>query len=273
MAFFEDLTPYTYFHPEEEAPGTVNVGWLEPGCRFPTGTTGDRFQAKLEQLCHRRVKQTRGFHLCGLCPWPRSSIETRVTGGLAAVGPGSGELPQFLGSSFEMRVAGVGVVFAAPSLVHHYVVAHGYRPPDEFIAAVLAWDETAPRLSQEEVWARVCKLKGREVPALSRRCSYRIASVDQVAKRYEVEYSSGSGFFVSSDELYALYRELYVQGSLTNSSMKDNVRRVLGWSSWNRRGSAVLAILPGIDDGIRVAGGSLRIWWPLVGESATEDHA
>jgi hypothetical protein len=26
MAFFEDLTPYTYFHPEEEPPGTVNVG-------------------------------------------------------------------------------------------------------------------------------------------------------------------------------------------------------------------------------------------------------
>ncbi len=34
-----------------------------------------------------------------------------------------------------------GKVYAAPSLVHHYVVAHDYRPPDEFIAAVLAWDE------------------------------------------------------------------------------------------------------------------------------------
>jgi hypothetical protein len=33
-------------------------------------------------------------------------------------------------------------VFAAPSLVYHYVAAHDYRPPDEFIAAVLAWNET-----------------------------------------------------------------------------------------------------------------------------------
>jgi CheY-like chemotaxis protein len=41
-----------------------------------------------------------------------------------------------------MRVAGNGKVYAAPWLVHHYVVAHNYRPPDEFIAAVLAWDET-----------------------------------------------------------------------------------------------------------------------------------
>src|SRR5262249_53238813 len=27
-----------------------------------------------------------------------------------------------------------------PILVHHYVAAHWYRPPEEFIAAVLAWD-------------------------------------------------------------------------------------------------------------------------------------
>jgi hypothetical protein len=43
-----------------------------------------------------------------------------------------------------MRVAGSGKVYAAPTLVHHYVVAHDYRPPDEFIAAVLAWDERSP---------------------------------------------------------------------------------------------------------------------------------
>jgi hypothetical protein len=97
--------------------------------------------------------------------------------------------------------------------------------------------------------------------------------VDQTAKRFEVEYTSGNRFVVSSDELYAPYRELYGRGSLTNSYMKDNDRRILGWSSWNRRGSAMLAILPQIDDGIGVAGGSLCIWWPLVGESATEGPA
>lgn len=30
-------------------------------------------------------------------------------------------------------------MYAAPSLVHHYVVAHGYKPPEEFIAAVMAF--------------------------------------------------------------------------------------------------------------------------------------
>ena len=120
MAFFEDLTPYTYFHPEEELPGTVNIGWLDPEQPFPTGETDHEFRTKLERLCQHRVKQTRGIHPCYFC-----------TGRAMPT------------SSSEMRVAGNGRVYAAPSLVHHYVVAHDYRPPDEFIAAVLAWEEGA----------------------------------------------------------------------------------------------------------------------------------
>jgi hypothetical protein len=118
MAFFEDLTPYTYLHPEEELPNRVNVGWLERGHPFPTSETSEEFRAKLGHLCERRVKQTRGFHPCHFCK-------------------GRGRPT----SSAEMRVAHAGTVYAAPALVHHYVVAHNYRPPDEFIAAVLAWDE------------------------------------------------------------------------------------------------------------------------------------
>lgn len=118
MAFFEDLTPYTYLHPEEERPDTVNIGWLEPTHPSATGETSEAFRAKLGMLCQRRVKQTRGFHPCYFCK-------------------GRGRPA----SSSEMRVAGPCRVYAAPTLVHHYVVAHGYRPPDEFIVAVLALDE------------------------------------------------------------------------------------------------------------------------------------
>jgi hypothetical protein len=64
------------------------------------------------------VNQTRGIHCCPFCKG-----EVLPTG------------------SYEMRVAGACEVYAAPSLVHHYVVAHGYRPPDEFIAAVMAWND------------------------------------------------------------------------------------------------------------------------------------
>ncbi len=118
MAFFEDLTPYTYLHPEEERPDTVNTGWLDRDHPFATGQTDEVFQAKLGLLCLRRVKQTRGFHSCNFCKGRERPV-----------------------SSSEMRVAGPSRVYAAPTLVHHYVAAHCYRPPDDFIAAVLAWNE------------------------------------------------------------------------------------------------------------------------------------
>ena len=118
MAVFEDLTPYTYW---EDLPGTVNIGWLDPARPFPVGPTDEVFRTKLGMLCERPVKQTRGRYLCHLC-----SGEGRP------------------GGSYEIRVTGNGRVYAAPSLVHHYVVAHDYRPPDEFVRAVLAWNEGAP---------------------------------------------------------------------------------------------------------------------------------
>jgi hypothetical protein len=45
------------------------------------------------------------------------------------------------GGSAEIRVVGVGRVYAAPDLIGHYVEAHGYCPPEEFIAAVLGGPE------------------------------------------------------------------------------------------------------------------------------------
>jgi hypothetical protein len=117
MAFFPELSPYTYF--PHETPGTVNVGWLEKSEPFPTGQTSEEFRTRLLELCGRPVRQTRGIHTCSLCRG-----KDRATG------------------SAEIRVAGAAAVYAAPELVHHYVTVHDYRPPEEFIAAVLAWDGT-----------------------------------------------------------------------------------------------------------------------------------
>ncbi|HWG42388.1 MAG TPA: hypothetical protein VN688_06335 [Gemmataceae bacterium] len=117
VSFFEDLTPYTYFHPEEERAGTVNIGWLDRRHPFRTGLTSAVFRAKLHQLCQRRVKRTRGCHRCYFCKGRDKPL-----------------------GSAEMRVLGDGRVYAAPELVYHYVVAHAYKPPEEFIAAILAWD-------------------------------------------------------------------------------------------------------------------------------------
>jgi hypothetical protein len=116
-----------------------------------------------------------------------------------------------------------------------------------------------PKLSEDEVWKRVRGLDGQRVTSLTGRSSHRIALVDSAERCYEVRYNSGNAAIVTLDELYALYRELYAHGSLTNLYMRENVRRVLGWDSWNRPGSAMFAILPLIDDAIQIARGSLRI--------------
>jgi hypothetical protein len=115
VTFFADLTPYTYFHPEEGPAGTVNVGWLDPRHPYTTGATSAKFRQTLRQLCRRRMKQTRGFQPCYFCRGPY-----RPHG------------------SPEIRMPGRRRVYAAPELVYHYVAAHGYRPPEEFVAAVLA---------------------------------------------------------------------------------------------------------------------------------------
>lgn len=114
MSYFEDLTPYCYFHPEEEAAGTVNIGWLDSRHPFPTGETSEEFRAKLQRLCQNRVKQTRGFYSCDFCK--------------------GRDKPH---SSAEMRVSKRGRVYAAPEMVHHYVAVHHYLPPEEFVQAVL----------------------------------------------------------------------------------------------------------------------------------------
>ena len=96
----------------------MNIGWLDPDHSFPTGHTDAAFREKLEKLCGRKFKQTRGFHSCEFCEG-----DNRPKG------------------SSEIRVRHLNRVYAAPVLIAHYVVVHEYCPPKEFISAVLAWDE------------------------------------------------------------------------------------------------------------------------------------
>jgi hypothetical protein len=128
VAYFPDLSPYTYLPGVKR--GTLNVGWLDPSASFPTGDTSEEFRAKLFLLCQRPFRQTRGFHCCPYCPvvkWPDGPM-----------------------GSYEMEVAYGELKYAAPSLIHHYVVTHGYKPPEEFIAAVLAWDDKQPEPERDQ---------------------------------------------------------------------------------------------------------------------------
>ena len=147
MTYFPDLSPYRYgFEPvpwsaagppgvEPEVlywwPGNgldegafavpeLNVGWLDPSHPFPRGTLPAELVAKLDGICRAsRCQVTRGRHHCGFCD------------DLAARG------------SAEIRIPGDGVVYAAPTLVGHYVAAHGYLPPADFVRALRECDGAA----------------------------------------------------------------------------------------------------------------------------------
>jgi hypothetical protein len=128
MTYFKDLTPYSYYGNEQ----SLNVGWLSGSERLVVGETSLEFQEKLHRFCldENIVRIMRGFHECELCELPWGEWASKhpnygINAGWMSIGDG------------EIRVIGKGVVYAAPALIYHYVVEHHYKPPQEFIDAVL----------------------------------------------------------------------------------------------------------------------------------------
>lgn len=127
MTYFEDETPYSYG--DDLGGGNVlNVGWLDGTREYPRGGVPADFVERLRAVCANGTARTRGWHRCNLCP----------EGAPCPVTVQGADGGQYLVGDAEIRVAGQGrVVYAAPTMVIHYVQDHGYRPPDGFIAAVL----------------------------------------------------------------------------------------------------------------------------------------
>ncbi len=125
MTHFLDLTPYSYLQEEQEHP--LNVGWLDSNHEYRKGATSREFIEKLAWVCvHATVYRTPGIHKCSLC--------APMDFGFHMV---SLEREKHILGSAEVRVKGQKAAYAAPDLVLHYVVAHEYLPPDDFIAGVL----------------------------------------------------------------------------------------------------------------------------------------
>lgn len=103
MTYYPDPTPYAYSQSPDE--DMINVGWLGRG--------------------HDLM---RGYHECELCPEaddPPIQLAAPVEGGRV-----------YLGMS-EIRLRALdGRLYSAPTLVIHYIQAHQYLPPDEFLEAL-----------------------------------------------------------------------------------------------------------------------------------------
>jgi len=164
MAWFEDLTPYSY-SPWYEMPDRglpLNVGWLEYGMPFPTATPEPAFADRLRLLIvHARSHATRGDHCCDICPpIPNEDLKRLL------------ETP--CGSS-EIRALGSdGQRFAAPELIAHYVESHQYAPPRPFVDAVMRCASLTP-----------------EAAALSGRC---LSCGTRIGRHDKLDFPGSPGF-------------------------------------------------------------------------------
>jgi hypothetical protein len=114
---FPDLGTNTQI---DEGPHVRAVGWLCAEHPFPIGDVLVEFVDRLRALCQR----------WGDCPealwWP------------VCAGPHECEFCHHYRASGNLGVPSGKVLFVAPEMILHYVEVHRYRPPDEFISAVLA---------------------------------------------------------------------------------------------------------------------------------------
>jgi hypothetical protein len=111
-----DLTPSLYDVPE---PDVLNIGWLDIEHSFRHGETSSEFQEPLRRLIERPILLHRGFHVCNFCPHDRHHNDKTYRG------------------NGQIRVLGrPGIWYAAPTMVHHYVVTQD-QPPPQFVDAVL----------------------------------------------------------------------------------------------------------------------------------------
>jgi hypothetical protein len=106
----------------------LNVGWLDDTRDYNTAEPSSLFLEKLTKILEEvgefdaHVNPIRGTHTCNLCG--ERKFESH-----------------FLGSSeLWIPATKVGNLYAAPSLIVHYIDAHNYKPPEEFIDAVLRID-------------------------------------------------------------------------------------------------------------------------------------
>jgi hypothetical protein len=133
--YFEDLATYTYVKGKYDK-ALRCVGWLDRGKPFEKGEVPKVVMDEIFGLCRTPCSMTRGYHTCPFCG--------TEDGPMLAVERGQERI--HLGNG-EIRVQGRdGYVYAAPTLIYHYIVSHGYRPPDVFVEAIL--DARERRLRQ-----------------------------------------------------------------------------------------------------------------------------
>jgi len=168
MAYFPDLSPYTYGGGNH--PGIVHVGWLDNVHSYEKGTVSSNLVDKLRLLAKNPVELYRGFHICELCSEEVTRVPVCKEDSRYPVSRQDREgnrffCPKECMSNGEIRISTTNLfnsevllteahgqptsvgsesnlifvkktTFAAPVMIAHYIEAHGYLPPVEFLKAL-----------------------------------------------------------------------------------------------------------------------------------------
>lgn len=141
MTYFADLSRCAYFDrhvdPELEL---IAVGWLSSG-PYSQGPVAPELVSHLFDLLDTvwDPVQFRGLHDCERCS--RNVHGMRDAGRSVSVGQTNLFVPTLDSDG----------LFVAPSLILHYIVDHGYCPPETFQAALMA----CPRTDSVEYFRRI----------------------------------------------------------------------------------------------------------------------
>ena len=150
MTYFPDLSPCSYggdilrdFEEwVEEDTSTIRmrryptrtlplpVGWLSSGQPFTQGTVSPEFRRRLDVVLEQGYETGTyvGSHNCEFCD------ASGAPPGDATKKPSTHDVP----SEFHnINIPGRHAVYYAPELIAHYIDEHGYRPPDEFMTALI----------------------------------------------------------------------------------------------------------------------------------------
>lgn len=129
MAHFADLEQCTYFGSGLRV-DLLAIGWIEREHPYTKGDVDTKFFVKLCELLQNSWwdgAMVAGVHLCSFC---------RFSGGLSSNTFRGVSVPSM--GSANLLVPGKGCYYAAPSTIVHYIDAHEYAPPAEFVEAVMA---------------------------------------------------------------------------------------------------------------------------------------
>lgn len=125
MAYYPDLTPCDYFGRWENI--LIAVGWHAPGHPFTTGPVSKEFFAKLVCMLSNTWEPivVAGHQRCPFCRFTGGPNELHFESNTISIGASNLFVPCDQG------------VYVTPSLIAHYVDAHGYCPPPSFHEAVM----------------------------------------------------------------------------------------------------------------------------------------